>query len=188
MPVEGRKLHNNGLSEDISTVLKNEGTELERIAEISVHLPRPEFTSLYHHINKELWLQCHKELDGSKPVGIDEITKKEYERNLEQNIGGLVDRLKRKSYKPQPSLRVYIPKNNGKLRPLGFTFYYGRTQKSYPWIMPKTNSKNFRQKLKNMKIWLYANRDQPLCKLMGMINLKLVGDYRYYGVSFSTVE
>ena len=56
-------------------------------------------------------LQCHKELDGNKAVGIDEITKKEYERNLEQNIDGMVERLKRKPYKPQPSIRVYIPKS-----------------------------------------------------------------------------
>lgn len=69
---------------------------------------------------------------------------------------------------------------------LGFTFYCGRTQKGYPWIMPKTNNKKFRQKLKDMKIWLYANRDQPLRKLMGMLNLKLVGHYRYYGISFNS--
>lgn len=41
-------------------------TKLERIAEISAHSPRPEFTSLYHLINKEMLLQCHKELNGSK--------------------------------------------------------------------------------------------------------------------------
>ena len=73
-------------------------TKLERIAEISANSPRPEFTSLYHLINKEMLLQCHKELDGNKAVGVDEITKKEYERNLEQNIDDLVERLKRKSY------------------------------------------------------------------------------------------
>ena len=48
--------------------------------------------------------------------------------------------------------------------------------------MPKTGSKKFRQKLKDIKVWLYANRDQ---KLMGMLNLKLTGHYRYYGVSFN---
>lgn len=69
-------------------------TKLERIAEISANSPRPEFTSLYHLINKEMLLQCHKELDGNKAVGVDEITKKEYERNLEQNIDDLVERLK----------------------------------------------------------------------------------------------
>ena len=74
-------------------------TKLERIAEISANSPGPEFTSLYHLINKEMLLQCHKELDGNKAVGVDEITKKEYGRNLEQNIDDLVERLKRKSYK-----------------------------------------------------------------------------------------
>lgn len=76
-------------------------TKLERIADKSAHEPKPEFTSLYHLINKELLMQCHRELDGSKAVGIDEVTKKEYGENLEQNIEGLVERLKRKSYKPQ---------------------------------------------------------------------------------------
>lgn len=98
-------------------------TKLERIADKPAHEPKPEFTSLYHLINKELLMQCHRELDGSKAVGIDEVTKKEYGENLEQNIEGLVERLKRKSYKPQPSLRVYIPKSNGKLRPLGIASY-----------------------------------------------------------------
>lgn len=53
-------------------------TKLERIADKSVHEPKPEFTSLYHLINKELLIQCHRELDGSKAVGIDEVTKNEY--------------------------------------------------------------------------------------------------------------
>ena len=68
---------------------------------------------------------------------------------------------------------------------LGFTFYCGQTRKGTAWMMPKTSSKKFRQKLKDIKIWLYANRDQKLKKLMGMLNLKLTGHYRYYGVSFN---
>lgn len=41
------------------------------------------------------------------------------------------------------------------------------------------------EKIKDMKVWLYANRDQKLRKLMGMLNLKLAGHYRYYGVSYT---
>lgn len=99
------------------------GTKLERIAEISSHSRRPEFTSLYHHINTEMLMQCHKELDGKKAVGIDKVTKAEYETNLEENIANLVVRLKNKAYKPLPSLRVFIPKSNGKMRPLGIASY-----------------------------------------------------------------
>lgn len=94
------------------------GTKLERIAEISANTRNPEFTSLYHHINVEMLKQCHRELDGNKAVGIDRITKAKYEVNLEENISNLAKRLKNKSYKPLPSLRVFIPKGNGKTAPV----------------------------------------------------------------------
>jgi group II intron reverse transcriptase/maturase len=99
------------------------GTKLERIAEISANTRKPEFTSLYHHINAEMLKQCHRELDGNKAVGIDKVTKTEYEVNLEENISNLLNRLRNKSYKPLPSLRVFIPKGNGKTRPLGIASY-----------------------------------------------------------------
>ncbi|CBZ03901.1 group II intron reverse transcriptase/maturase [Clostridium botulinum] len=98
-------------------------TKLERIAEISANTRKPKFTSLYHHINEEMLKQCHKELDGNKAVGIDRVTKVEYGANLEENISGLVIRLKNKSYKPLPVLRVFISKGNGKMRPLGIAAY-----------------------------------------------------------------
>ncbi|WP_333860876.1 reverse transcriptase domain-containing protein [Clostridium sp.] len=67
--------------------------------------------------------QCHRELDGNKAVGINKVTKAEYEVNLEGNISNLLKRLKNKSYKPLPSLRVFIPKGNGKRCPLGIASY-----------------------------------------------------------------
>ena len=80
------------------------------IADKSRNKKRPIFTSLYHLINEELLKECHKELDGSKAVGIDNVSKKEYTENLDENIKDLVVRLKNKAYKPAPSLRVYIPR------------------------------------------------------------------------------
>ena len=55
-------------------------------------------------------------------------------------------------------------------------------------ISPGWNWKKVRAgcwKVEDMKVWLYANRDQKLKKLMGMLNLKLSGHYRYYSVSFN---
>jgi len=90
---------------------------------MSENNPKMVFTSLYHLINKELLRECHKEMDGNKAVGVDKITKAEYGVNLDANLINLVERLKRKDYKPQPSLRVYIPKATGKLRPIGMAAY-----------------------------------------------------------------
>jgi retron-type reverse transcriptase len=98
-------------------------TKLDRIEEMSAQNPKLVFTSLYHLINEDLLRRCHKEMDGKKATGVDNVTKAEYEENLDENLRDLVERLKRKGYKPQPSLRVYIPKINGKLRPLGMAAY-----------------------------------------------------------------
>ena len=99
------------------------GTKLERIAELSRENSNMVFTSIGHLINKELLMDCHRKMDGDKAVGIDGITKEEYEKNLDANLEDLVTRLKRHSYKPKPARRVEIPKDNGKTRPLSIYCY-----------------------------------------------------------------
>ena len=98
-------------------------TKLARISELSRQNPDMVFTSIGHLINAELLAICHKEMDGNKAVGIDGVTKKAYDENLSQNLDDLVERLKRKAYKPKPARRVEIPKENGKMRPLNIYCY-----------------------------------------------------------------
>lgn len=93
-------------------------TKLARISQLSKNNPQMVFTSIGHLINEEMLKDCHEKMDGNKAVGLDGITKEEYGRNLEQNLHELVNRLRNKSYKPQPASRVEIPKDNGKTRPL----------------------------------------------------------------------
>ena len=78
-------------------------TTLERISQLSRENPNRVFTSIGHLINKDLLRKCHERMDGNKAVGIDGITKEEYGQNLDENLNGLVERLKRKAYKPQPA-------------------------------------------------------------------------------------
>jgi len=68
------------------------------------------FTALIHHINEDNLVQCYSELKKDKASGIDGVTVEEYGRNLEWNVFQLVEKLKTKSYRPQPARRVYIPK------------------------------------------------------------------------------
>ena len=81
------------------------------------------FTSLGHLINKEMLENCHVQMDGTKAIGIDGVTKEEYGRNLEENLEALIESLKKKSYKPKPARLVEIPKDNGKMRPLSIYCY-----------------------------------------------------------------
>ena len=53
------------------------------------------FTSLGHLINKEMLENCHVQMDGTKAVGIDGVTKEEYGRNLEENLEALIESLKK---------------------------------------------------------------------------------------------
>lgn len=98
-------------------------TKLARISQLSKANPDMVFTSVGHFINEELLKDCHRDMDGKKAVGIDGVTKEEYEKNLDENVKALTDRLKGKSYKPKPARRVEIPKDNGKTRPLNIYCY-----------------------------------------------------------------
>lgn len=89
-------------------------TKLERISQLSSANPDMVFTSVGHFINRELLENCHNEMDGDKAVGIDGVTKEEYGKELDRNLDSLMDRIKKKSYKPKPARLVEIPKDNGR--------------------------------------------------------------------------
>ena len=99
---------------------ENVNTKLQHIAEKASKDKRCQFTSLFHLMNKTLLLECFTQLRNNAASGIDNITKEAYAINLEANLSDLVDRLHKMSYRPQPVLRVYIPKpGSHKQRPLG---------------------------------------------------------------------
>ncbi len=99
-------------------------TKLLRIANAARNKPTGKFSSLVHLINKEMLTLCHHEMKPKKASGVDEVTKLDYERNLEKNLEDLLTRMKRQAYKPQDVKRVYIPKGETKqMRPLGLPAY-----------------------------------------------------------------
>jgi group II intron reverse transcriptase/maturase len=80
-----------------------------------------QFISLAHHLNVEFLRDCYFNLDRNKAVGIDKVSWFEYKRDLDENLENLVSKLKKKKFKPLPAKRVYIPKGNDELRPLGIS-------------------------------------------------------------------
>jgi RNA-directed DNA polymerase len=101
------------------------GTDLTRVREYVVKHPDEVMTSLYHHVtDRDNLRSCFEYLDGAKAVGIDGVTKKEYRKNLEENLTDLSTRLKNKGYVPQTKLREYIPKpGSEKGRPLAISAF-----------------------------------------------------------------
>ena len=99
-------------------------TKLAKINKIAKEKPKERFTSLVHHINEESLKASHRLMAGKKAAGVDRVTKKDYAQKLDTNISGLMGRLKREAYKPQPVRRVYIEKAGSlKKRPLGIAAY-----------------------------------------------------------------
>jgi RNA-directed DNA polymerase len=95
-------------------------TKLRRIAEKARKEPSFRFTSLYHLMNEEHLRGCFQRLRKNAAAGIDNLTKEMYAENLDANLNGLVERLHRMAYRPQPVRRKYIPKpGSDKQRPLG---------------------------------------------------------------------
>lgn len=80
--------------------------------------------NLASYIDVELLKTIHKRMDKNKASGVDKVTKAEYEVDLDNNLKKLVARMKDGTYRPNPTRRVYIPKDGStKMRPLGISCY-----------------------------------------------------------------
>lgn len=94
-------------------------TKLQRIEELAKREVKIKFTSLAHLLNQELLKHAFKKLNKRGAPGMDGITVPQYARNVEANIEALHNELKEGKYRASSVRRAYIPKANGKLRPLG---------------------------------------------------------------------
>jgi group II intron reverse transcriptase/maturase len=81
---------------------------------------------LLHYVNEASLMGEHRKQSLRKATGVDGVDKAAYDQNAEASIAELLVRMKRFSYRPQPVRRTYIPKANGKMRPLGIPAYEDR--------------------------------------------------------------
>jgi RNA-directed DNA polymerase len=77
------------------------------------------FTALLHHGNEKLLLDSFYLLKKEAAPGVEQVTWSEYEQGVEVRLTDLQGRVDRGAYRAQPSRRVYIPKPDGRQRPLG---------------------------------------------------------------------
>jgi group II intron reverse transcriptase/maturase len=91
---------------------------LERIRQDARERKKEKFISLFHHISVELLEAAFYELKTDAAAGVDRLTWKDYEADFDDKIEDLHDRVQRGAYRALPSRRVYIPKPDGRQRPL----------------------------------------------------------------------
>ena len=91
---------------------------LDRINSAAVRRTTSRFTHLMHHLNEFNLRRAFRDLDGSKASGIDQVTKRDYEQNLQPNLANLIREIQRGGWRPKPSREKLIPKPTGGFRPL----------------------------------------------------------------------
>jgi RNA-directed DNA polymerase len=91
---------------------------LERIRQAARQRKKDKFTTLLHHISTDLLEQAFLELKEDAAAGVDGLRWQDYAADLERNLADLHARVHRGAYRAQPSRRVYIPKSDGRQRPL----------------------------------------------------------------------
>jgi RNA-directed DNA polymerase len=97
---------------DVSTIL-------QRIADLSRMYPQRAWTTLAHHIDHEFLEEAWGRVRKNSAPGVDGQTTEAYAENLTENLVVLADHFHKGNYRAPPVRRVYIPKANGKSRPIG---------------------------------------------------------------------
>ena len=120
--VEGRPLTKENTQEpDLCRTPSRENgpTGLARVREAAKKDSKQKFTALLHHVSIDLLRDSYHSLKKQAAPGVDGMTWEEYGRDLEARLADLHGRIHRGAYRARPSRRVWIPKADGRQRPLG---------------------------------------------------------------------
>src|SRR5688572_14225794 len=121
--VEGRELAKGNLREQNTPRTQSRRSvpsALERVREAAQKDGKQRFTALLHHIyDPERLRAAYFDLKRTAAAGVDAETWRHYGEDLQSNLTDLSERLKRGAYRARPVRRVWIPKADGRQRPLG---------------------------------------------------------------------
>ena len=94
-------------------------SELDRVRRVARKDKDARFTALLHHVTVERLEAAYRAIRPGAAPGVDGVTWKDYGQDLEANLWDLHARVHRGAYRVRPSRRVYIPRPDGRQRPLG---------------------------------------------------------------------
>jgi RNA-directed DNA polymerase len=92
---------------------------LDRVRQKARKDKRERFTALLHHADVDRLREAYRALNPRAATGVDDVTWKDYGRDLEDNLRDLHARIHCGSYRAKPTRRAYIPQPDGRMRPLG---------------------------------------------------------------------
>jgi hypothetical protein len=92
---------------------------LDRVRQRASKDRKAKFTTLLHHVTVDRLREAFLQLQRKAAPGVDGVTWEQYAANLEDHLAGLHAQLQRGAYRAKPSRRTYIPKADGRQRPLG---------------------------------------------------------------------
>jgi RNA-directed DNA polymerase len=111
-------------------------TGLARVREVGERDKEVRFTALLHHVTEEVLAEAYYSLKRGAAPGIDGVTWKQYEEGLEHRLRDLHRRVHQGTYRAQPSKRAFIPKADGRMRPLGLAALEDKiVQRAVAWVL-----------------------------------------------------
>jgi RNA-directed DNA polymerase len=147
MPAEGRDPRGGEPREGTRAGTQKSGDlypKLERVARLAKEQPGTRFTSLAHLMDEELLREAWRRIRKDGAVGIDGQTAKAYEEGLEERLHHLHERLRSRRYVAPPVRRVYIPKDDGRQRPLGIPTVEDKVvQKAVAMLLEAVHEQDF---------------------------------------------
>jgi RNA-directed DNA polymerase len=122
-PVEERRLDKGNTSQQNACRTQSRdvsaSSALERVRHVAAKDRAARFAALLHHVDVDRLRGAYRALSPRAAAGVDGETWESYGQDLEDNLRDLHARVQRGAYRAKPSRRVYIPKTDGRLRPLG---------------------------------------------------------------------
>lgn len=92
---------------------------LDRVRKAAREDKNLRFSSLLHHLTVDLLRESYRALKHGAAPGVDEVTWRQYGEGLEERLADLHQRVQSGRYRAKPSRRIYIPKADGRERPIG---------------------------------------------------------------------
>jgi len=144
---EGRPMTKGNSEKSSATCTQRQGEALhglDRIREAAKKDKNLRFTNLMHHVTADLLLTAYYALRHDAAYGVDEVTWHEYGEGLEERIIDLHGRVQSGSYRAKPSKRVWIPKPDGRQRPIGITALGDKiVQQAVVWELDRIYEEDF---------------------------------------------